>query len=919
MSAGMGLAAMACMAAGAERGVVLSPGYRSRPPVPEGELLLGELGCTACHTANAAASERLFPRQAPVLEGIGSRITPTYLRRFLSDPHKTKPGTPMPDLLHGLSSPAREESVEALVHFLGSLVSPNAQPSPGVSPHLIQTGNVLYHTVGCVACHAPQEPSRNGSADAVATLQGDSVPLGDLARKTTLEELARFLMDPLKTRPSGRMPSLNLARGEAVSIAAYLLREQAVSGVKGPQVRMPGLQYEYFEKLVHNTSGIDEAAPTESGTIEQFSLSPKKRNEQIAFRYTGILKVPKDDLYTFFLVSDDGSRLWIDGRLVVDDDGVHAPTEKSGKLELKAGDHTIAVSFFNEYAGGELAVTWQPQGMPRKPIPASLLSHEGRSMLPVDAGELTVDPAKAARGRELFASLGCAACHELTPGERLASGLKAPPLGSLAASKSGGCLATPRAGVPRFALSTSQEAALRDAVAGAASPVGPAEAGAGVLHRMTALNCLACHVRDGFGGPSEARADYFTTVDNADLGDEGRIPPHLNRVGDKLRKEWVRKVLLQKGAVRPYIATRMPQFGASVVGTLPDAFEKADASPSSPAPSPSAQDAKFGRQLVGTGGVSCIACHMFGGHKSLGIPAIDLTTVPERLKREWFVRYLPDPAALRPGTRMPSFWPEGKAANRDILGGSTQRQLEAIWAYLSEGKGAKLPEGLIPVEIELTPATEPLVYRHFIEGAGSRAIAVGYPEKAHLAWDANNLRLALIWHGKFMDAGKHRRDRGAGYEGPLGDDLLKLPDGAPFAALPALTRPWPGDAGKAAGYQMKGYRLDEHRRPIFLYTFDGISVEDHPVPVPREPEPGFVRRLSLKSDTVLPALWFRAAMGNTIEPVGDGFRVDGRLTLKFKLPGGARPEVRRISGKQELLVPVKTNENHFEIEEELTW
>ena len=58
-------------------------------------------------------------------------------------------------------------------------------------------------------------------------------------------------------------------------------------------------------------------------------------------------------------------------------------------------------------------------------------------------------------------------------------------------------------------------------------------------------------------------------IGEADLGDEGRLPPHLTGVGDKLQPEWLREVLLNKGTARSYMATRMPQFGeANIEGFI---------------------------------------------------------------------------------------------------------------------------------------------------------------------------------------------------------------------------------------------------------------------------------------------------------------------------------------------------------------
>ena len=108
--------------------------------------------------------------------------------------------------------------------------------------------------------------------------------------------------------------------------------------------------------------------------------------------------------------------------------------------------------------------------------------------------------------------------------------------------------------------------------------------------------------------------------------------------------------------------------------------------------------------------------------------------------------------------------------------------------------------------IPLVPTDEAIIYRNFIEGAGTRAIGVGYPEKVNLAFDANDLRLALIWQGGFIDAAKHWTDRGDGFEGPLGDDVLSLPVGASFAVLGKTDAPWPTGNPKDAGYKFLGYR-----------------------------------------------------------------------------------------------------------------
>ena len=162
----------------------------------DGRMLLGELNCVACH---AAPDHPVLPeRPAPRLTNVGSRISPDYLRAFLSQPHVVKAGTPMPDVLATLNAEQKAAAVESLVHYLVSLGGPmDAAPQPVTDGEIAQ-GKVLYHSVGCVACHQafgppPDHPEDRTAAtqDAedekpVAELKTDPAlaPLGDLTQKT---------------------------------------------------------------------------------------------------------------------------------------------------------------------------------------------------------------------------------------------------------------------------------------------------------------------------------------------------------------------------------------------------------------------------------------------------------------------------------------------------------------------------------------------------------------------------------------------------------------------------------------------------------------------------------------------------------------------------------------------------------------
>lgn len=70
------------------------------------------------------------------------------------------------------------------------------------------------------------------------------------------------------------------------------------------------------------------------------------RFEWFALDYTGRFYVAKAGKYKFALISDDGSKLYIDGRKVINNDGVHGPLRSDGAVRLTEGVHTIRLSYF---------------------------------------------------------------------------------------------------------------------------------------------------------------------------------------------------------------------------------------------------------------------------------------------------------------------------------------------------------------------------------------------------------------------------------------------------------------------------------------------------------------------------------------------------------------------------------------------
>ena len=98
--------------------------------------------------------------------------------------------------------------------------------------------------------------------------------------------------------------------------------------------------------------------------------------ELVAAVFTGDLYIPTAGAWTLFLNSDDGSKMRVDGALVVDHDGLHATSEKaSAAVQLSAGRHSVRVEFFEAGGYATLIASWKGPGTAKQVIPASAWGH----------------------------------------------------------------------------------------------------------------------------------------------------------------------------------------------------------------------------------------------------------------------------------------------------------------------------------------------------------------------------------------------------------------------------------------------------------------------------------------------------------------------------------------------------------------
>ena len=597
------------------------------------------------------------------------------------------------------------------------------------------------------------------------------------------------------------------------------------------------------------------------------------------------------------------------------------------------------------------------QSRPSSRMPAlQLKDHDRRHVV---ASLLTTSPAPTAtfsddaslveEGRTAFAAVGCANCHDLkgSDGTRIEPASKPKPLAELMAMDSG-CLATvARKGVPHYPLDDTQRAAVAAAIRWLASPAAESVPNhEQTIDRMlTSFNCYACHNRDGRGGTIPAVAttdddgepilkdvarDALFTSAVQELGDEGRLPPTLTGVGDKLTDRFLREVLVEGGKDRgTYMQTLMPKWHAKVAEPLAKLLAE-DAKRSVLVPALAGHAAveieEQGRGLVGSKALGCIKCHSFAGDKGQSLGVIDMVRMPHRLRQEWFLAYVANPQRFRPGTRMPAAWPDGKTFYPDVLDGTAAGQIEGVWRYLAGAK-PRPPIGASAHPIELVPTDRPIIYRNFIEGAGPRAIAVGYPDKVHVAWDADQMRLALVWRGAFIDAGKHWTGRGQGFQSPLGDGVFTPDAASSIAVLASPESPWPVAAGgqpdtaRQDRPRFRGYSLDAQGRPTFNWSNGGMRIGEKIEPIVEGGKQVVRRTFRLAGRPAAGEAFFRAALARKVEDKGDGWLlIDDTWRVRVSGTGVGPTANRTADGTTEIRRPIVWDPgNTAEFVEELSW
>ncbi len=137
------------------------------------------------------------------------------------------------------------------------------------------------------------------------------------------------------------------------------------------------LSYEFYDlsPTGNTVDNIPTTGALATGTVTDFDVDALQAlvdpgdTETFSIRYTGSINISESNTYTFYTTSDDGSKLYVDGTQVVNNDGAHGSQERSGSIVLVPGIHTITVEFFERTGGENLSVAYESPTIPKEPLP----------------------------------------------------------------------------------------------------------------------------------------------------------------------------------------------------------------------------------------------------------------------------------------------------------------------------------------------------------------------------------------------------------------------------------------------------------------------------------------------------------------------------------------------------------------------
>lgn len=201
----------------------------------------------------------------------------------------------------------------------------------------------------------------------------------------------RYTLDKSKTTTGSMLYNNPVTLTESAVITARCFRNgKPVSAIQMQEFKkeMPlpsikvetdqlqrGIRFQYYEGDWKSLPDCSSLTSSKGGFKDNFNITSHSRDDHFVFTYDGYVLVKETTVYRLFTESDDDSQLWIDGQLVVNNEGSHGAQERSGTIALQNGFHKIQVIYMERDGGESLKVFIESNLMKKHEIDTTELFH----------------------------------------------------------------------------------------------------------------------------------------------------------------------------------------------------------------------------------------------------------------------------------------------------------------------------------------------------------------------------------------------------------------------------------------------------------------------------------------------------------------------------------------------------------------
>jgi len=547
---------------------------------------------------------------------------------------------------------------------------PNAWITHTRTPELqkaeqLYLGRELFLEYRCAKCHTEK------FASPVPELAMDAPAFDGIGSRRNYEWLAKWILDPKSARASVHMPKLlhgRAAKDNAEAMAAYL-SSLNVSAGRATQIKVVDIKYIITDldadqaippatrkataiDEINKRSGVNAKAAAGDGNEQPADSNQERKSIFERLHCIGCHNAPdKTETDPARISLKHVAQKFSDGRLV---EFLKAPEQHFAWIRMP---------------------NFKLADAETKDLADFLLKHADKR----EPGQEIDRKGMLGRGQELVQALGCLNCHSAA---KLENKFKTVSLAKLA-KETNGCLAEKRdekSKAPDFAFTAKEREALLAFVKtdfASLSRHSPLEFAA---RETRLLSCAACH----------GQIDLI---------------PAFDVLGGKLKPEWaaafiagqpfkVRADIHPKGEL--WVEARMPAFRSRATLLAQAMAMQQGYPPTTAAEGPVDEEtAKIGHKMIGKdNGLSCISCHSVNDLPALEVfesegPNLGLSGA--RLLKPYFFRWMRNPLAVDPQTKMPAYFEDGKSALTDYYEGDAEKQINALYQYMRQGEKMAVP------------------------------------------------------------------------------------------------------------------------------------------------------------------------------------------------------------------------------------